>query len=220
MSIVTSERLPVPSLEEQEQIHRKIYLARGRLERVLDHLSIERGGAAHVRAESNVSVHDLVIAYALETYDIEWEAYSKQSRNSEKIREWARELANRRFSETCPPRLPGCLVSLAGLAGNDSFRSRLAQALQSRVEALGGTRGTKTAVREIIKRYAEEHCLTQKEIAERALIDASVLRAVMRGEKKCSDETLEGLAQMLHCTSEDLKPPGGWREAKREQKRG
>jgi len=218
---IAADPLPILSLDEQARLNRESDAALRSLSEELERLWMQSGRGAPVMVEGNPRVHELVIACALKRYEIEWKQYAERRPRPEVKAKWAKELANRIFQDSCPPAVYRCGFSLAALRDDPVFRKRLRQALQTQVEAIVGVQTPATGpalgrAREIINRFAKEHDLPRKMVAKRVGVDPSVLRALGRGEKKCGDEVLEQLAKMFKCSVEELTPPGGWREQKRD----
>ena len=220
---IAADPLPILSLDEQARLNRESDAALRSLSEELERLWMQSGRGAPVMVEGNPRVHELVIACALKRYENEWKPYAERKPQGEAKAKWAKELANRIFRDSCPPAVYSCGLSLAPLRDDPIFLKRFRQALQQRVETIIGIQNAAGRAGgrapEIINRFAKKHELSEAGIAKLARIDPSVLRAIKRGVKKCSNEALERLAGVLHCTVEDLKPRGGWRETKRDKKR-
>jgi hypothetical protein len=201
----TTNQLPLLSLESQERIERLHFHARVRLGKALDTFTYERSGRLNI--DGNPKVHEIVIAYAVEVFNIAAREYGKLDLEPDRRRAVMQTLVNRIYAETCNLSIAQCRVDLRELRHDAVFKQRLGDELL-RISAAASSpasekdRESKDA--ELWDDYLKRKGITLAEFAEKARVDVSAIRALRRGEKRCGPEALGRIASLLGCDVEEL----------------
>src|SRR5580704_8820162 len=173
----TTNQLPLLSLESQERIERLHFHARVRLGKALDTFTYERSGRLNI--DGNPKVHEIVIAYAVEVFNIAAREYGKLDLEPDRRRAVMQTLVNRIYAETCNLSIAQCRVDLRELRHDAVFKQRLGDELL-RISAAASSpasekdRESKDA--ELWDDYLKRKGITLAEFAEKARVDVSAIR--------------------------------------------
>src|SRR5260370_32197793 len=107
--------MPVLTLDAQDRINRRDYALKDKLSAGLWYLCSQYPSNARPRAEGNVRVHELAVAYAIDLFQIHQAEYARLDLEPERFAHCMRMLANRVAGQACPPRVVQCPFDLQSL---------------------------------------------------------------------------------------------------------
>ncbi len=213
----TTNQLPLLSLRSQERMEHEHFDARVRLCNALNKLTY--GRSDRLKIDSNPKVHEIVIAYAVEVFNIAEAEYRALNLKPDQRAAVMLTLVDRAYAETCKLLIPQCRVDLGELRDDAVFKKRLAdELLRSGAEASvrAGVKG-ESKVATLVDDYLKRKSITLVEFAEKAHVDPTVIRALRHGQRKCGPEALQRIAKLLGCEVEELPSRSGATSKKAEK---
>jgi len=206
-----TDALPPLSLESQHRIASGRFYAQRDVGNILDGFWYQLPASQQPRAGEEPRAQEILMSYAIKLFDLAACEYAAVSTDPEKLAEHYRTLCARICLEMRQLRIPQCQFLLQGGPwGKGDFRERLEEELSEHVKQLSSQANRKldrTKINKLIAEWALAAGVTKsaKELlARKSNVDSTVIRALCRGEKKCSLDGLERVAKVLGCSVADL----------------
>jgi hypothetical protein len=152
-------------------------------------------------------------AYVGTIFDVEAKTYVRSRWSPADLSGRLDELVLRVWNEVMPPQFHvNAGFYLGDLHYDDKYRSHVAAVLEDRVRAckkkhVPQSKGPDdSSPREILNGYQEQEGLTNKQLAQKARVDVSVIYAIKAGRKKCGPAALNRVAAVIGCEPSRLVP--------------
>jgi hypothetical protein len=152
-------------------------------------------------------------AYVDSTLAVEAEIYVRSKWDADDLSGRLDELASRVWNEVMPPRFYlNAGFYLGDLHYDDAYRSHITNVIQDQIRLIKNKHVPQakgpddSSPREILDGYQKRERVTNKQLAQIARVDESVIYAIKAGRKKYGPEALSRVAAVVGCEPSRLVP--------------